>query len=62
MSHHQTGNINCDQQCEIPPGVTLAETPPSRHAWSDVVRCPNDGCGKTFLVVSRDQTGDDQTD
>jgi hypothetical protein len=43
--------IKCEQQCEIPEGVVLVETPPSRHDWSDVVRCPNEGCERTFLVV-----------
>lgn len=34
-------------------GAKLAEMPPSRHAWSDIVRCPNDGCGREFLVLKR---------
>lgn len=31
-------------------GAALVEMPPSRHAWSDIIRCPNDGCGREFLV------------
>lgn len=42
--------IDCAEQCEIPPGITITEVPPSRHAWADVFRCPNDGCEKTFLA------------
>jgi hypothetical protein len=34
-------------------GVGLREMPPSRHAWSDIVRCPNDGCGREFMVMAR---------
>lgn len=34
-------------------GVNLAEMPPSRHAWDDIIRCPNDGCGREFLVTNR---------
>jgi hypothetical protein len=30
-------------------GLKLTDMPPSRHAWSDIVRCPNDGCGREFL-------------
>lgn len=46
-------HIDCEQKCPIPDGVQLRETPPSRHDWSDVVRCPNGGCERTFLVVAR---------
>ncbi|MEU0950480.1 hypothetical protein ABZ379_48855 [Streptomyces canus] len=42
--------LDCPQRCQIPPGVTLTEVPTPRHAWSDVHRCPNDGCGRTFLA------------
>lgn len=45
------GKIDCPMSCDIPEGVTLTEMPESRHAWGDIVRCPNDGCGKTFLVT-----------
>jgi hypothetical protein len=44
-------HIDCAQQCDIPDGVTMREMPPSRHAWSDIVRCPNDDCGRTFMVI-----------
>jgi hypothetical protein len=43
-------HIDCEQRCTIPDGVELNEVPSPRHAWSDVFNCPNDGCGKSFLV------------
>ncbi|MEU0393844.1 hypothetical protein ABZ208_13875 [Streptomyces sp. NPDC006208] len=43
--------INCAERCEIPEGVQLAEVPRPRHDWGDVVHCPNDGCGRSFLVT-----------
>ncbi|MDH6489602.1 hypothetical protein [Streptomyces sp. SAI-127] len=46
--------LDCPQRCEIPPGITLTEVPEPRHAWSDVHRCPNDGCGRTFLAHPTD--------
>lgn len=42
--------IACDQECEVPDGVDLREVPRPRHAWGDVVACPNDGCERAFLV------------
>lgn len=36
-------------------GIELAEMPPSRHAWSDIIRCPNDGCGREFLVTQKEK-------
>lgn len=50
--------IDCSEQCEIPDGVDLAEVPRPRHAWSDVINCPNDGCGKSFLVVKQPESAD----
>jgi hypothetical protein len=35
----------------MPEGVELTEVPPSRHAWNDILNCPNDNCGKTFMVT-----------
>lgn len=49
--------INCPEKCEVPAGVTLTETPPTRHKWGDMVQCPNSneetssGCERHFLVV-----------
>lgn len=45
-----TGNIDCAQRCEIPAGIAMREMPPTRHAWGDIKRCPNDDCGKFFMV------------
>jgi hypothetical protein len=44
--------IDCEQQCRIPEDVHLTPVPPPRHAWNDVIRCPNDGCERCFLVSS----------
>ena len=46
--------IDCQQACEIPQGVTLVRVPPPRHAWTDIIRCPD--CGDCFLV-EREETG-----
>lgn len=43
-----TKEIDCPQKCEIPAGVVLVRVPPPRHAWSDIIRCPD--CGDCFLV------------
>lgn len=43
--------LPCPLKCDVPEGVTLAEVPPSRHDWSDVIRCPNEGCDRTWFVV-----------
>lgn len=37
--------------------VDLTEMPPSRHNWGDIVRCPNDGCGREFMFASREYAG-----
>ncbi len=38
----------CQEFCDVPAGFAMTIVPPSRHAWSDIVRCPN--CGLTFLL------------
>lgn len=50
--------IDCAEQCEIPDGVELREVPRPRHAWGDVLNCPNDGCERSFLVVKEAADGD----
>ncbi|MFG1794218.1 hypothetical protein [Nocardia sp. NPDC049149] len=52
-SEYLTGAIGCAEKCEIPDGVQLRDMPPTRHAWSDIVRCPNEGCERFFMVVDR---------
>lgn len=49
-----TDRIDCPEQCDIPDGVTLVEVPRPRHAWSDVLHCPNDGCQRSFMVRQQD--------
>lgn len=34
----------------MPAGVTLRGVPMPRHAWGDVLICPN-GCGRAWLVL-----------
>ncbi|MFF9097598.1 hypothetical protein ACF1AX_31310 [Streptomyces sp. NPDC014802] len=46
----ETRHLDCREQCEIPEGVELVEVPRPRHAWSDILNCPNEGCGKSFAV------------
>ena len=41
--------IDCDEQCEVPIDIELTEIPRPRHAWPDVLVCPN--CGRAFLLT-----------
>lgn len=50
MSDDYTGYVDCDEKCEIPEGYRLVEVPRPRHAWTDVARCPNEGCERAFLI------------
>jgi hypothetical protein len=36
-------------------GLRLTEMPSSRHAWGDIIRCPNDGCGREFMIANLDK-------
>ena len=45
--------IDCDLKCDIPAGVVVSEIPRPRHAWSDVIACPNEPCERAFLIVKR---------
>jgi hypothetical protein len=47
--------LPCIQQCEVPPGKRLAEVPVPRHNWTDVLVCPNEGCGRAWLVVPEEE-------
>jgi hypothetical protein len=49
-----TETIDCDLKCPVPAGVTMTEVPGPRHAWSDVFVCPNEGCGRCFLLLRKD--------
>lgn len=42
--------LDCAEKCEIPSGVNLTEVPRPRHAWSDVLNCPNDDCERSFIT------------
>jgi hypothetical protein len=43
------GSLPCEQSCDVPPGVTMVEVPVPRHAWTDVLVCPN--CGRAWLIT-----------
>jgi len=47
--------LPCEQKCEVPRGVTMTGVPMPRHAWADVLVCPN-GCGRAWLARSTDAT------
>ena len=55
MSERLVGptTIRCLNACDVPEGFEMVETPRPRHAWVDVVRCPNDRCDRAFLIVKR---------
>lgn len=44
------GELPCDERCEVPADLEMSEVPPPRHAWDGVVRCPNNGCGRWWLI------------
>ena len=44
--------IDCDLRCPLPAGARLSLVPRPRHAWSDVLCCPN--CDRAFLVIPPD--------
>ncbi|GAA3384424.1 hypothetical protein [Streptomyces racemochromogenes] len=44
-------HIDCIEQCEIPDGADLHEIPRPRNSWPDILNCPNQGCGKSFLLI-----------
>ena len=50
--------IDCRLRCDVPSGTELHEVPTPRHDWGDVIVCPNEDCGKAFLVVSNPHDGD----
>ena len=43
----------CEKGCIEPKGYSMVEVPASRHDWDDILRCPNIGCERTFLVLER---------
>ena len=51
--------IDCPMHCEVPEGVQMDETPPPRHDWGDMLHCPNEGCGRHFLVTTKQETPSD---
>lgn len=53
--------LPCEERCQVPEGVTMTGVPMPRHAWPDVLICPN-GCGRAWLVretTSPDEGGTD---
>lgn len=42
--------LECPEACDVPEGVEMALVSVPRHAWSDVLVCPNEGCERAFLV------------
>lgn len=50
-------HIDCPDQCTIPDGAEVREVPRPRHAWGDVLNCPNEGCEKSFLIVKDPRIG-----
>jgi len=43
--------IVCPLACDVPAGVKMSMVPPPRHNWADVLHCPNEDCGRHFLVL-----------
>lgn len=39
----------CPYDCDIPEG--WVETPPPRHRWDGMAFCPNEGCGRAFILL-----------
>lgn len=45
--------IDCPRECDVPPGAEMSMVPRPRHAWSDVINCPNEDCERSFLLTRR---------
>jgi hypothetical protein len=45
-----------DVFCDKPEGWEFGVVPRPRHAWGDVLCCPNEGCDLAFLVLKRPDT------
>lgn len=45
--------IDCPEKCEVPEGAVMTQVARPRLAWSDVLRCPNEGCGFAFLIEKK---------
>lgn len=39
--------LPCEQECEVPAGVTMHGLPMPRHVWPGILVCPN-GCGRAW--------------
>lgn len=52
--------IDCPEKCDVPEGATLTLVPKPRHVWSDVVVCPNEDCGRAFLIERGEQNQERQ--
>jgi hypothetical protein len=47
-------SLPCELGCKVPDGAKLVPVPMPRHTWSDVLVCPNKGCGRAWLVIVED--------
>ena len=43
--------LPCEHDCEVPEGVVLTEVPRPRHAWNDLLVCPD--CERAWMVVAQ---------
>lgn len=50
-----------DGGCDVEAGRVLLPVPRPRHAWSDVLICPNEGCGRAFLLWRPDKPSAEPT-
>lgn len=50
--------IDCPLKCDVPAGKTLTPVPRPRHAWADVIVCPNteEGCDRAFIIPPPETT------
>ena len=43
--------LPCELKCDVPEGVTLVGVPTPRHKWEGLIVCPNEGCGRAWMVL-----------
>lgn len=63
MDYTSPGTIDCKEKCDVPFGTVMIEVPVPRHAWTDVLVCPNEGCDRAFLcrrVEKVEGSGDEE--
>lgn len=49
-----------DGGCDVSAGLILVPIPRPRHAWGDILICPNGDCDRAFLFWKKELADDPQ--